>query len=357
MGVLRFLNKHLFWVFQFLGWGVIAFGLGYASYIEENPILHAVTTAISFFVSGVVATTLYRWLLKRYSNLEFNLINSLKVLGIALVCCVIWVLAIGFFDSVIIIDDVQNPAVQHSESHKFSFSFGFASVGLFLLFFWSLFYYVIKAIRKYNDNRIERLETREKIKSAKLSTLQGHVNGKFLVQALHSIKNQIQIDTKKSRRLLTDLSELLRYSLTNQNVTQISIMEEIEMAQKYVALYHIENPKANALVISNESCFLEKEIPPMLLINSLELILDANEINENRNKTLTLDGSSSTEFVNINISIEGVKLNAFDEDIRFKKINQRLRLMYSTLGSLCLKTNENYIKIQYPLNYNSLEKK
>ncbi|WP_276167956.1 sensor histidine kinase [Zobellia alginiliquefaciens] len=357
MRIFTFLGKHLFWVLQILGWGIIFFFIGYAAFIDGNSLFDTTLISSSIFIAGVITTSIYRWLLKRYSTLEFNLKNISRVIGLAFVCCMLWVLILYLFKHFIVLDHAGSGSETHKEHEGIAITLGPMILGLALLSVWTLLYYIVKSLRNHNQNRIERLQLRESIKNAQLNILQGHVNGKFLIKVLHSIRKQMPLDTKNARKMLTDLSELLRYSLSNQNVKSISISHEMDMVQKYLELYQIDAP--NTIKLSNEmnSEFLDNTVPPMLLISMFELMLDDAVVNGANKRELRLYCENLDDNMVLGLHTSGVLNTGLKEDTGFKKVNQRLRLLYGKGGTLSIIKEQKLIKLYIPRYQNRTEEK
>ena len=96
---------------------------------------------------------------------------------------------------------------------------------------WLVTYLVIKLLLKLNRDRIERLELNTTLKQAQLNTLKGQINPHFMFNSLNNIRGLMLEDVEKSREMLTKLSEILRYSLTKNNVDSIPVHEELEVVE------------------------------------------------------------------------------------------------------------------------------
>ena len=357
MRIFNFLGKHLFWVLQILGWGILFFFIGYAAFIDGYSLFDMTIISSSIFIAGVITTSLYRWLLKKYSTLEFNLKNISRVIGLAFVSCMLWVLILNLYKHFIVLDYAGSVSETHKEHEGIGITLGPMILGLALLIVWTFLYYTVKSLRNHNQNRIERLQLRESIKNAQLNILQGHVNGKFLIKVLYSIRKLMPLDTKNARKLLTDLSELLRYSLSNQNVKSISISHEMDMVQKYLELYQIDAPNTIKLSIEMNSEFLDNTVPPMLLISMFELMLDDVVVNGANKRELRLYYENLDDNMVLGLHTSGVLHTGLKEDTRFKKVNQRLRLLYGKGGTLSIVKEQKLIKLYIPRYQNRTEVK
>jgi hypothetical protein len=63
--------------------------------------------------------------------------------------------------------------------------------------------------------------------------LRYQLNPHFLFNALNSIRTLVHEDILKADQMITDLSEFLRYSLSNEGSNEVSLKEEIEIIPQY----------------------------------------------------------------------------------------------------------------------------
>ena len=115
-------------------------------------------------------------------------------------------------------------------------------LGLLNWSLWALMVYVLlmggtlarKYYRRYADDeiRLERLE--RGFAEAKLTALRAQLDPHFLFNTLNGISTQVERDPKSARKMIEDLSELLRLSLDSENRKDVSLAEEIGFLRRYV---------------------------------------------------------------------------------------------------------------------------
>ena len=71
---------------------------------------------------------------------------------------------------------------------------------------------------------------------AQLQMLRYQLNPHFLFNALNSIRTLVHEDISKADQMITDLSEFLRYSLSNEGNNDVSLKEEIEVIKVYLQI-------------------------------------------------------------------------------------------------------------------------
>ena len=96
------------------------------------------------------------------------------------------------------------------------------------------------------QNQIEigrERENRHKAESlaqqARWMMLRYQVNPHFLFNALNSVRALIGVDDKDARRVVTELSEYFRYSLTKDNAALVPLEEEISAVKSYLEIQKI----------------------------------------------------------------------------------------------------------------------
>lgn len=91
-----------------------------------------------------------------------------------------------------------------------------------------------KYYRRYVDDeiRLERLE--RGFAEAKLTALRAQLDPHFLFNTLNGISTQVERDPRSARKMIEDLSELLRLSLDSENRKDVSLAEEIGFLRRYI---------------------------------------------------------------------------------------------------------------------------
>ncbi|HEV8263426.1 MAG TPA: histidine kinase [Gemmatimonadales bacterium] len=86
----------------------------------------------------------------------------------------------------------------------------------------------------YQGVRALRLETQ--LMQARLDALAGQLQPHFLFNTLHTISAFVLEDPKQANRMITRLSELLRHSFSRERGPLVTLEEELELLDHYVAI-------------------------------------------------------------------------------------------------------------------------
>ena len=256
----------LFWVLQISGWflyGVIYY-LIYYSYKDldlANTIGFAVTYMVAFLVTIIMR--------KIYQKLDYQHRSILNVSGIVIltsvIFAVIWVYLDRFVSYPIYgIEKFQKALDKITMRNNISQIYW----NSFILFTWSALYFLINFWRQWNE-QLARTEKAELLAhSAQLQMLRYQLNPHFLFNSLNSIRALILEDQGKAREMVTELAELLRYSLVSKNNGDVPFSEEITAIKHYFAIE--EKRYEENLQVSFEIDPLAEEYPiPSFLVHPL----------------------------------------------------------------------------------------
>ncbi len=133
-----------------------------------------------------------------------------------------------------------------------------------------LFSFVCFAIEHWRDAAEQREKARQAAalaQQAQLQMLRYQLNPHFLFNALNSIRAMIAEDPERSRSMVTELAEFLRYSLDGKEQAS-AIGDEIQAIENYLAIQRIRfEDKLDATVRVDQSAL--KVAVPCFLIHPL----------------------------------------------------------------------------------------
>ncbi len=104
---------------------------------------------------------------------------------------------------------------------------------------WSAIYLGIRWWQELQDERARALEAATLAQQAQLDALRYQLNPHFLFNGLNSIRALIDEDGGRARRMVTALSEFLRYPLTSAAGSDVPLATEIDAIRNYLAIEQI----------------------------------------------------------------------------------------------------------------------
>jgi LytS/YehU family sensor histidine kinase len=123
---------------------------------------------------------------------------------------------------------------------------------------------------KSRKQQMDTLQLEALVKSLELKTIKAHINPHFIFNALNSIRALIDENPPRARAAITELSNILRSSLSADKGETVSFKEELTIVKDYLALENMrfEDRLQVQYDIGNES--LNMQVPPMMLQTLVE---------------------------------------------------------------------------------------
>ena len=342
-----------FWIVNFLGWAGIAFE-AYAftpnidGYKETN---YFITSIWGAFFIGMLTTGLLRAYIKNIGLDDFGKQKLIKIFSAITVIALLYFalsFGLGYLMGYFGVEDVKVP-----EMYK-DFGIGLALINAFITIIgWTVIYMAVKVTAKLNANRLERSELNATLRQAQLNTLKGQINPHFMFNSLNNIRGLMLEDVEKSREMLTKLSEMIRYSLTKNDVDKIALEEELEMIDNYISLSRIQLEDRLKFIQDVEEKTLKIPIPPMII----QLLIE--NAAKHGISTLKTGGVIKLIIRQVNNNLEifvrntGKLIIGTDStQLGLKNIKQRLRLLYGdkAMFSLVGEDDEVVATIKIPLS-------
>lgn len=334
-----------FWLLQFIGWGVLMVGNFWSKIwqVEDINPWYFIFEGLLFFTLGIITSTSYKLYLKKIKFIEeqsrSNYFQALKLLLIH---------GIFFAGSLILLAHVLYYMVLHEplEMGMVSFILSILNLCIFLLI-WTAFYTVIKSFIRLREEKINRFRLEAALKESQLNTLKGQINPHFMFNSLNNIRGLMLEDVDKSREMLTRLSEMLRYSLNADKKNTISLGEEIDTVDNYVALSKIQMEDRLTFSKDIDRSLLDKKTPPMLLQLLVENAIKHGIANLVEGGEVKLSICKQGTDIEIEVGNSGVIVSDPNSTkVGIDNIKKRLHLLYGDDASFSLNEKDNWVVAQ-----------
>lgn len=329
-------QSRFFWILQFAGWGFV--NCLSLILLKKVSFVFIAYSIIFGMLMGITVTSILRWYLKRNIDFDaFKRIDFIKI-GISFVLTSAWFGGFNYGFGYIYAKYGPSISEEHIEMFKMYDGFWIQVVNAFFVIgSWLITYLVIKLLLKLNRDRIERLELNTNLKQAQLNTLKGQINPHFMFNSLNNIRGLMLEDVEKAREMLTKLSEMLRYSLTKNNINAISVEEELEMVDNYIALSKIQFEDRLQFVKEIDTQVLQLQIPPMVIQLLVENAAKHGISNLKNGGIISLNIHKNQENLKIQVRNSGeLKISKSSTQLGIKNIKQRLKLLYGNQGFFSL---------------------
>lgn len=231
------------------------------------------------------------------------------------------------------------------------FLFGMVQYFLVAGIFYTVIYY--RNLKQKEKNEAElKILTRD----AELKALKLQMNPHFLFNSLNSINALVTKDATLTRKMISQLSELLRMSLESHDKLLIPLKEELDLVHTYLS---IEQMRFGGKMIVQEDVdpgLLTKSFPAMLLQPLLENAVKHGIANTRTGGTIKLSIHQAGQWINGTVTNETSDENLQSKKIKngngmsLKNICQRLDRMYGNNYRWQVdSTDKNQFKIEFEI--------
>ena len=130
---------------------------------------------------------------------------------------------------------------------------------------WFVFYHGIRLTERAVKSERDKNEAQMHLKVAELENLKNQINPHFLFNSLNSIRSLTLSDPKMAREAITKLSDLLRISLTYNDLQDVSLEEELNLVKDYLSLEKIRFEDRLTYRVETDRGILKARVLPMSL--------------------------------------------------------------------------------------------
>jgi len=328
-------RKHVYLACQVLGWYTYALAnvvfLSLLNLYNAERVIEIVVLALT----GLISTHLFRIFIikKKWLDLPVKKLIPRVIVSTLFIAFIIVIITISFSYAI--------------EPERFKdFNIGKLFIGLFnisaVIFIWSLIYFFIHYFERHRQSEIEKLIWEAAVKDFELKTLKSQLNPHFMFNSLNSIRALIEENPRQAQLAVTQLSNLLRYTLQSEKKETVPLRDEIQAVSDYLALERIRYEERLDFKIEIDPDTNAIEIPPMMVQTLVEngikhgisrqtdggFVLINSKFDENK-LILEIKNSGSINKADI----------AAADGFGIKNTKQRLNLLYGTGASFAI-TNE-----------------
>ena len=221
-----------------------------------------------------------------------------------------------------------------------------------LFVIWLFIFLTIKIYHQLKTVQIKQLQLKATLKESQLNTLKGQINPHFMFNSLNNIRGLMLEDVTKARNMLTSLSETLRYSLTKSNLNAISLEDELEMVENYIAISKIQFEDRLQFETYIDKDSLSKQIPPMIIQMLIENALKHGISNLKQGGSISLSTAIESSQLQIEVINSGtLQKGEKGTQLGIKNIKKRLKLLYGEAANFRLVEIDNQViaTIKIPL--------
>jgi sensor histidine kinase YesM len=331
-----------FWALQIAGW----FFYWLMISITFVPMLAPGRSVLALFqlkfvraLFGFLLTCVLRLAYRRFSgSLSIGVVPFLAIFGSVIFGCA-WIFAMSFYAWLTSPDFQFSDALVNFPRNALDYSSTILA--------WSALYFLAKYWQKSQAESENALESQALANRAQLEMLRYQLNPHFLFNALNSIRASVEEDKDRAVRMITQLSEFLRYSLLNESAKKIPLSEEIEALRNYLAIEKIRFEDKLVVEFDIDEAAETVEVPCFLLNPLIE-----NAIKHGRQAGAeALEIRISAEVAGDRLVLEVVNSGRLQTDgngtgIGLKNVRERLANLYGGGASFDLCEKDGFVRAQ-----------
>lgn len=256
----------LYWLCQVLGWSTLTLVNIVFLVVSDSMNVNAVLYQLSVMVFGIIATNYYRALILRWRWVEMSISRLLpRVLLASIVLSTLTHLftAVTFF--LLRYDSIMASPASASLETDYRLFLSLFNV-MFVCFFWSVIYFSYHFI----ENRNKTLKWEATINEFELNRLKSQLNPHFIFNALNSVRALVDENPPKAKQAITQLSNLLRNSLSMDKKKLITLEEEMRTVADYLALETIRFEERLRVQFDIHPDSKHYQVPPMMVQTLVE---------------------------------------------------------------------------------------
>lgn len=259
---MRYISKRLYWIIQLSWWFFATFFLRLPTtkYFNDPKNLYSYLI-ISFLICVIYTHTYAALFVKKLRNRKQTALFAF--LGILITGGTIFLLDYYFG-----FQRYRKPSEGIPLAYYDYIQFLIESIRYVGL--WFLMYHLLVSNYEAQRKALALAQSETDLKTAELANLKNQLNPHFLFNAINSIKALTLSDPHLARHALTELSQLLRTSLTMGNEHLVTLETELNFVKDYLFLEKIRYEARLNYSFEIDKNSLNVKIPPM----SLQLLVE-----------------------------------------------------------------------------------
>ncbi len=322
---------------QMLGWSMVC-GFWYVLYTGRGK---DVAIEMGFFVpwvlmvyaSGILLShLLLRPFSRRLINLEAGPITKILLCITVAYICMVWRSLISLVW--VVWSNVQ--LVERTPQENIA-----SAVTFFAIFcIWLLLYLSWLNWQQKNNETTRRLKLEANYQVAKMSGLKQQLNPHFIFNALNSLRAMIIKDQYVARKMVTEISNLLRYTLYESEQDVVSLEKEIDVVKNYLAIEQLRYEGRISIEWDIPDELLPTKVIPLCIQTLVENAIK-HTINQYPDGIfIHIRAEENGPNIHISVSNRGKITPSGNDGIGLKNTKERLGLIFGDGSTLALTQKE-----------------
>ena len=123
---------------------------------------------------------------------------------------------------------------------------------------------------KKNMQELDTIKLEALVRQLEVQTIKAHINPHFIFNSLNGIKALIDEDPERARDAISQLSKILRSSLSAEKAETVVFEKELEIVKAYLDLESMRFEERLQVEFAIDEATLNSQVPPMMLQTLVE---------------------------------------------------------------------------------------
>lgn len=256
-----------YWVAQFAGWGLFALINVFFTWLFNRFEPNTLQRILFYFEIGIIFSHFMREVIHRSSVL-------LKDLRQQIITFIVLGLVFSFFVTCVVspFEHIYQMRLDEQEQPVSYLSLFITNLVAFtpLMLMWNAIYFMYHFISKTRKQELDTIKLEALVRQLELNTIKAHINPHFIFNALNGIRALIDENPQRARTAITQLSSILRSSLTTEKAETVTLEQELKIVKDYLALESMRFEDRLQVAFDVDEATLNNPVPPMMLQTLVE---------------------------------------------------------------------------------------
>ena len=263
MDVSNLNSKKVYWWLQIGGWSIYILTAFLLNQFRGVPINFTLFISLfSAFLLGVGLSHAYREFIIKHGWINLNILGLIPRVLLATI------VASAIFEGLFLASNYLFIGRSTNVDPVAIFQEFLGWEILFLL--WSMFYFIFHIFRNYKNEEIKNLKWEATKNEIELNKLKSQLNPHFIFNAMNSIRALVDEEPKKAKKVITQLSNVLRNNLLIGKMKFITFEEELNLVKDYLSIEKARfEERLNYKFQIENDCF-DWLVPPMMMQTIVE---------------------------------------------------------------------------------------
>jgi sensor histidine kinase YesM len=322
-------DNRYYYLCQILGWGLYASVLGVVATSYGQVISGAVLVSAVWSGTALIGTHFFRAYTRKHPWHTIPQLAVRLVVAVVLVSAVMVAMQTATSNLFWLFTGENDPRRSSMLVH-------FIQAGTVVIV-WCALYLSVHEVRRRRAAEVEALRLALVAQVAQFHALRSQLNPHFLFNCLNSLRELIGDDPERAERVVTELADLLRYTLQADRVETVPLREEIHAVRQYLWLEQVRFEERLRLRFEIETGLLSVQVPPMLVQTLAENALKHGIAKLPEGGELAIRVHMKGRQVEIVITNPGwISSDTSSTAIGLENARERLRLIYGGAATLSL---------------------